>query len=330
MHRHVRVLGVAVVFLLTGCSTETVLGGVPQGGPPKSSTLHGAAAPASARQDIYVGTGLAGHFGVLGYTGGNRKNNPPICSLQAGGSASDVAADENENLIAVNSEELYVYQGPGMCGTLLGSMYTGGFSEDVASNDAVNGKIIVANVYAFNPSGPGDVAICTLAGGCTTRLTNSNVGRFFGVALAKNGDCWGSGYGNASQGVLIYFKRCSGSGELATGYRNHDPGGIDIDKHGNLVTVDSNATGKGAGFWVYRGCKPQCTLIGGDFTAQGGTQFGHLNADSTAYAAADYQYGQIDVYAYSPMKMTYKYSFNRGLSVSDAVDGVTYVPRSKE
>jgi hypothetical protein len=330
MQRYVRILQVACFALLGGCSSGSVWSGVPQGGQAMSSPLHGVAAPASARQNIYVGLGLAGHYGVLAYAGGNRKNHPPLCTLQAGGENSDVAADENDNLVAVNSEYFYVYQGPGTCGTLLGSAYTYGFSEDVASNDAINGKIIVANVYSFQPTGFGDVGICTLSGGCTIRLTNSNVSRFFGVALAKNGDCWGSGFGYVSQAVLIYFKGCTGSGQLATGYQNKYPGGIDIDKHGNLVTVDPDATGKGPGFWVYKGCKPKCALIGGEFTAAGGSQFGHLNANSTAYASADYQYGQIDVYAYSPTKMTYKYSFNNGLSANDEVEGVTYVPRSKE
>jgi hypothetical protein len=33
--------------------------------------------------------------------------------------------------------------------------------------------------------------------------------------------------------------------------------------------------------------------------------FGHLNADSTTFAAADYEYGQVDIYKYNPKALTY-------------------------
>lgn len=47
------------------------------------------------------------------------------------------------------------------------------------------------------------------------------------------------------------------------------------------------------------------------------------------YVAGDYEYNQIDVYAYSPYAMTYEYSFNNGISTNnDEFIGAAYNPRS--
>ena len=62
--------------------------------------------------------------------------------------------------------------------------------------------------------------------------------------------------------------------------------------------------------------------IGGPFSLEGSTIFGHLNKDSTAFAAGDNQFGQVDIYKYAPKNVTYLYSFNSGLSVSGDVGGV--------
>ena len=80
---------------------------------------------------------------------------------------------------------------------------------------------------------------------------------------------------------------------------------------------------------VYSGCKPKCKKIGGPFSLQGTSLYGHLNEDSSRFAAADYQYGQIDIYKYAPTNIAYMYSFNNGLSSGERM-GAAYNPRSKE
>jgi hypothetical protein len=178
---------------------------------------------------------------------------------------------------------------------------------------------------ALLPSDFGDIEICTLSGGCATSVTNQAINSVYGVALARNGDCWASASGVASGAILVYFKGCSGSGQVATGFKNGDPGGLDIDRDGNLVSVDAQQ------FWVYGGCKPKCALVGGPFAAEGYSVFGHLNKDSTLFVVGDYQYNQIDVYAYTRHKMTYEYSFDNGLSINNGeFIGAAYSPRSKE
>ncbi len=59
-------------------------------------------------------------------------------------------------------------------------------------------------------------------------------------------------------------------------------GGLDIDKNGNIVAIsafDSNV-------YVYSGCNPACTLVGGPFPMHGEAVFGHLNKQSMTFALA--------------------------------------------
>ncbi|HEY2474842.1 MAG TPA: hypothetical protein VGI19_08555, partial [Candidatus Cybelea sp.] len=106
-------------------------------------------------------------------------------------------------------------------------------------------------------------------------------------------------------------------------------GGLDIDSNGNLVSIDGYANNTGA-VYVYGGCKPNCTKLGGPFPLLGKAVRGHLNRRGTAFAATDYDNKQVDLYSYSPTALTYKYSFNNGISASLSPLGVAYSPRAKE
>jgi hypothetical protein len=117
---------------------------------------------------------------------------------------------------------------------------------------------------------------------------------------------------------------------LAKGYENTDGGGIDVDSHGNLVSISCSVVSCSTPqLYVYSGCRPKCKKIGGPFPLQGASQYGHLNEDSTRFAAADYEYGQVDVYKYTAASITYLYSFDDGLSAGGRM-GAAYNPRSKE
>jgi hypothetical protein len=269
-----------------------------------------------------------GSLDILGYAKNNRKNGPPTCSLSTSGSYGDIAVDAKGDLIVPEGfNTVAIFKGPGMCGPKLGSiqLFAGGDAVDAASADAADGKIAVAAYQ--DGSAPGSIEVCTLKSGCTN-LQNPDMNFVSAVALAKNGDCWGSSQQAGSMGgaVLTYFGGCSGSGQTATGYKNSGAGGLDIDKDGNIVSIDSSSTPE---VYVYSGCKPTCKILGGPFALKGGALYGHLNEDSTRYAAADGEYNQVDVYAYSSTMLTYMYSFNNGLP-SDYLVGLAYNARSKE
>jgi hypothetical protein len=185
----------------------------------------------------------------------------------------------------------------------------------------VTGTIAISNI--FDTSGDGSISVCTISG-CTSNLTNSNMYEVAGVAMAKNGDCWASATDSGGAATLTYFAGCAGAGVTATGFTNTYFGGLDIDKAGNLVSIDAFTPA----VRVYKGCNPACTLVGGPFSLFGDAIFGHLNKKSTAFATGDFANGEIDVYNYSPTSVTYRYSFNNGLS--GQVEGAAYNPRSKE
>ncbi len=106
----------------------------------------------------------------------------------------------------------------------------------------------------------------------------------------------------------------------------HYYGGLDIDTHGNIVAVDAFVPQ----LWVYRGCNPACTVVGGPFPLHGDTVFGHLNRTGTEWVGGDYQNGMLDVYKYRTSTLTYEYSISNGFNPSDEVEGAAFSPSSKE
>ena len=290
------------------------------------AALHGRAAPAKARSGIYVAEFSSSY--VFGYPLDNSKNGPAICNVyNPYQSVNDIAVNAGRNLMIPLEipNEILIYKGTKMCGPWAATIADPyGQPTGAAANDAIHGTIAVANI--FDLTGPGSISLCTVSGGCTQNLTNPNLYETGGVAMDRHGNCWASGLNASYASVLIYFAGCSGGGVAATGIASTQGyGSIDIDKNGNLVVVSIPTD-----LYVYRGCKPACKKIGGPFSLEGSTIFGHLNKDSTAFAAGDNQFGQVNIYKYAPKNVTYLYSFNSGLSVSGDVGGVAYSPRSKE
>jgi hypothetical protein len=293
-------------------------------------TVFGVPAPDSARGGIYASEERSSGPDVFGYPNNNRSNGPPTCSENTE-STYNVAVDGKGNLIVPDSYgTITVFKGPSMCGRELGSFHTiwgDDYPADATSPDAANGTIAVG-IVQDSGSGVGSIELCTLKSGCTTNLLYGyQMNLVFAVAMNRKADCWAS---SAEPTALTYFKGCSGSGQLAIGYANPSAGGLDIDKNGNLVSIScSVASCSTPALYVYSGCKPKCKKIGGPFSLQGTSTYGHLNEGSSRFAAADYQYGQIDIYKYTPTRIKYLYSFNNGLSASRGM-GAAYNPRSKE
>jgi hypothetical protein len=278
--------------------------------------------------------GLAGVYGseylgniINDYKGTDPKNGPPVCTLKAN-YPNDIAVDGKGNLIDPDTGTRTVIVYKPSCGRelgVLGGSYYLAEPSDAASFNAATGTIIVGNI--FSTSGEGTIAICTLSGGCTTQRTNyANIYELAGVALAKNGDCWGSASDSAGTATMTYFKHCSGPGQAATGWKNTYYGGLDIDTHGNIVAVDAFVPQ----LWIYRGCNPACHVVGGPFPLHGDTVFGHLNRTATQWVGGDYQNGMLDVYQYSTRALTYEYSISNGLNVSDEVEGAAFSPSSQQ
>lgn len=270
---------------------------------------------------------------VLGYPANNKKNNGPICTINGVAFVNDVGVDGNGNLMLPNpgdvtgGEALDIYQGPTMCGKLLGSISDPyGQPSEATSPNAVTGQIALGNLVG-NGSTAGSLSICTFKSGCTVNLTNSAYFHVGGVAMSNAGDCWIDVKTSASGGAeLVYYKGCAGSGAVASGFKQTYYGGMDIDKSGNLVVIDDMAED----VYIYSGCDPNCTVVGGPFPLKGQSFFGKLDYANNLFTAVDRTDGVVDVYSYSTKSLNFMYSYNSGLSASLLPNGVAVNPRSKQ
>jgi hypothetical protein len=345
-------LGVAAALpaltLLSGCATNSpnpsIAGTASEGTQSQraATPFQRISAPETAKAGIYVSAVY--DTSIFGFRSNYKRGRGPMCTIYTGLVAPNgLAADPGGNLIIPRQADdtVAVYGGPDMCGTELGEVRDPyGLPINAASLNAATGTIAVAN---FSNRGHlerhiGSLVLCTLKRRCTKRLSSSNItGHAFGVAVAKNGDCWltseTAGYSGAA---MTYWPGCSGPGEAATGFINASFGSLSIDKNGNLVSVDviggSSATGQ---LWVYSGCNPGCTVVGGPFPLHGNPFQGALNAKgdtfrvmetNLAYGGNNSQGGTVDIYGYSPTKLTYKYSFPSSLAPPANPKGFAYSP----
>ncbi|HEU5480455.1 MAG TPA: hypothetical protein VFU90_11505, partial [Candidatus Tumulicola sp.] len=285
------------------------------------------AAPDSLRKGVYVAEYYTN--AILGYQWATRENRPPICSIPAT-FVVNVTTDPLGNLVDPDggARSVNVFRGPNMCGPQVGSFADNdGQPSDAATTDAATGTIYVANLQAAGQA-YGNVSVCALAGGCTRKRGNKAIGgQLFAVAEDQHGNVYASGYANASGSgaSLVVWKGGQGSGARLKAYRNGSPGGLDVDKQGRLLALDTFANGNGA-LYVYTGCPTHCTAHG-PFALKGESVFGKVNAGGTLFEAADFEYGQIDVYSYAGTKgITYLYSFSDGLTPSGDVEGIALSP----
>jgi len=294
------------------------------------TTVRAVGATTRPRSGIYV---LAANYSsgeetVVGYTRKNPHNNPPICTVTGVPTAAAMGVDQNGDLlVGVSGSEILVFGGPNMCGSQVGS-FTDPYGQhaDIATKDAISGKIAVANVFdgSRQSHSAGSISVCTMASGCSTNLTNPAMYEVYGVAMDVQGNCWASATNESGTATLTFFKHCAGAGQSTTGFSNPYAGGLDFDAAGNLVSMSFHNDA----VYVYRGCKPACTMVAGPLALRGDTTYAHLNKRSTELIAADFGNRRIDVYAYTPTRLTFKYSFDNGIS-SDFIGGVAVNPPSK-
>jgi hypothetical protein len=281
-------------------------------------------APAVAKRGVYIAEYYTN--AILGYAWNTKNDPPPLCSID-GTFVVDLATDRAGDLIDPDggSRTVKVFRGPAMCGSPLGSFFdSAGQPSDAATHDARHATIYVANIQAAGQS-YGNISVCTLASGCDATLRNAAIGgQLFAVAEDLNGNLYASGYpspsvsGPGSGSVLVYWKSGKGNGTVVTAYRNSTPGGLDVDRHGNLVALDTF----GRALWVYTGCPDHCAGHG-PFSLKGESVYGKINAKGDVLQAADFEYGQVDVYRYrATAGIEYLYSYNDGITPSGDVEGI--------
>ena len=265
---------------------------------------------------------------VNGYPNPNKSNGKAFCGISVY-YVNGIGADPSAYLMipgyfSGSAYTVNVYdpatssnQSGDTCPAELGSMTdTTGQPADAASTNAATGKLVVGEIANFS-TGVGDIVICTIASGaCGTPITNSSITSYVaGVAVDSKGNCWATAETKSfASSIMVYWAGCTGSGVVATGYKNAYYGGLFFDTKGNLVSVD--LSGK---LYVYKGCNPACTMVSST-TLEGESLFGNLNSTGDELFLGDVTNGRCDVYKYAPSGSKYSYSFNNGLTPSDDVE----------
>jgi hypothetical protein len=297
----------------------------------------------NAADGIYVSVSLDNTYSyVEAFPDSNNGNGGPICNLPGLRFIWDLNTDLKGNLIVPDSlYGIYVYRGPGLCGELAGKIagLKARQAVDVAANDAIHGPIAVGYYTDLN-GGPGSIAVCTIASGCTENLTSRYIKTLWSDTMAHNGDCWGDGI-NKNQNLkanLVYYAGCKMPGRLATGFKNPFAGGLEIDNMGHVLAVSDAAVFglSGATLYVYSGCNPKCTLFGGPFVLgppgkDGAGVFAHLDRSNQRLAVASNTTDKVEVFSYIDYgkKLKYLYSFDNGLNRDAAPIGVAYSAGSR-
>jgi hypothetical protein len=269
---------------------------------------------------------------IYGFKNDYKQGYGPTCTLYTGQVyVNAIAADPLGNLMVPqsNGNLVKIYQGPDMCASLLGSFNDQyGQPANAASLDAASGTIAVVDIVGKHNS-MGNLAICSLSAGCTQKLEPAFSGYAWGVAVAKNGDCWLTTENRSFTAAgMTYWPRCNGSGELVTGFRNTSFGDVSVDKHGYLVAVDFKGGAAGQ-LWVYSGCNPACAVVGGPFPLEGQPFSGALNARGDTFGTMESEFpygGTVDIYKYTPTKLSYEYSFNSSFAPVSSPEGFAYSP----
>ncbi|MGC2405878.1 MAG: hypothetical protein WA431_05675 [Candidatus Cybelea sp.] len=293
--------------------------------PIRIKPMRGRAAPDFAKRGIYVSALSDTH--LYGFPKNNSGNAPPLCSIPATG-VQGFGVDNAGNLIIPEGNDgITVWDGPAMCGIGPPGTITDAFGQatDASAVNALTGNIAVAN-FVDTGSTPGSISICTLSSGtCATNLTNPNLFRAVGVAMNGAGDCWADGSDASDAAVLVYFAGCTGSGQLATGFRNGFYGGVDVDSQGNLVTISGGLPSR---VNVYSGCNPACKRLSTTVLA-GLSMYGHVGKQNARYVTTDIEIDTVEVYRYKKTGLSLLYSFTGGLPcATDLCEAAAYNPSS--
>jgi len=254
------------------------------------------------------------------------------CTISTGDVAiNGNAADPKGNLILPFGSTRTVSVYKPKCGAQIGSAIADndGQPSSASTFNAATGTIAVGNITS-TATGVGSVDVCTVSGGCTTNLTASNItGYGGGVLLDKKGNCYLTSENASFTGsAMTYWAGCKGSGTAVTGWKNTYYGSITLDKKGNIDALDFEGGGTGQ-LWVYSGCNPACTVVGGPFALHGFAIYGAVNKKGNEYGAVEFETGEVDLYKYTPTSLSYTSSFSSGFSASEEAEGLAFAPAVK-
>jgi serine/threonine-protein kinase len=260
---------------------------------------------------------------VTYYNKGAGPNNPVAGSLTGSfENPEGMAVDKAGNLYVTNSnaKNVLVYP-PGATSASLTLTDPNGFPDDIAFGS--DGTAYVANLWA--PMGnPGSISV--YPPGATTPSTTLNDQAFVqvvGVALDKHNNVFVSyDQTNGAHGTVVEF-RAGSSTPTATNIVLGSAGGIGFDKAGRMLVIDQAAPTLN----VYH---PGSSTPATQLPLPGASLYFSWAKSLKRIYVADYALGEIDVFDYTPAKLTLINTITNGIVASDNNLGIATTTAMKQ
>ena len=293
--------------------------------PIRIKPMRGRSAPDFAERGIYVSALLDTH--LYGFPKNNSGNAPPFCSVPATG-VNGFGVDNAGNLmIPEGNDGITVWNGPMMCGSMvpLEQSPMRLAKPRTLPPSTRSPETLPSPIFRHRQQPRQHFNLHAVQRNVRDEPDQPKFFRAVGVAMNGAGNCWADGSDPSDAAVLVYFAGCTGSGQLATGFRNGFYGGVDIDSQGNLVTISG---GLPSTVNVYSGCNPACTRLSSTAVA-GLSMYGHVGKQNARYVTTDIETATVEVYRYKKTGLSLFYSFTGGLPcATELCEAAAYDPSS--
>jgi NHL repeat len=280
--------------------------------------------PAAGKESQLIFSSSASNNTIDYYVKGTGPNNPVAGSLSGSFSNPEgIAVDAHGDLYVANNnaENVLVYTAGSTSPT--GTLDDPGeFPVDVTVGP--DGTVYVANLDGPIGASGGVVVYAPGSSEPTTTLHDKCFLRVLGVALDKHGDLFAScqiapGYGH---GEVVEFKAGSTKG-IQTHIALGTAGGLGFDGAGHLLAIDVNAPTLN----VYNVGNPKPIDV---LKLPGASIYFSFARHSKELYVADYALGEIDVFRYSPSKLTQINTITDGMSASSSNIGIANTPAQQQ
>jgi sugar lactone lactonase YvrE len=309
-----RLLSASIVAALAGCSGA--------GGPltfasnqQTQAVLHVANSNGGGR--IYSSS--YGNSTVSYYDKGTGPNNPVAGMLTGTFEAPEgMAVDDSGNLYVANgdAQNVLVYA-PGASSPTTTLSDPNGFPVDVAVDS--DGTIYAANIWGM-AGNPGTIAVYKNGATSPTSVLNDRAfTQVAGAALDRHGNLFVSYDANhGSVGAVVEFQH--GKKMVQTKISLGAAGGIGFDAAGHLLAMDCAASTLNV--YDAGNAKPIHKL-----KLPGSPIYFAFGKQSKMLYVANYANGEIDVYDYTPSKLTLSNTITNGMNASSDNLGVAISPQ---
>jgi hypothetical protein len=318
--RYKLVIAALSCALAAGCYESSTSAPPPQSSAARSARFDWAA----HKESRLIFSASASNNTVDYYVKGTGPNNPVAGSLSGTFSAPEGIGIDSKGDVYVangNAENVLVYAA--------GSSSPTGTLDD--PNEFPIGVTVGPDgtVYVANIDGPigasGDVVVYAPGSSEPTKTLHAKCFlHVLGVALDKNGNLFASCdiAPGAGHGSVIEFKAGSTTG-IATHITLGSAGGLGFDGAGHLLAIDVN----GPTLNVYNVGNPKPI---DKLKLPGASIYFSFGRHSNVLYVADYSLGEIDVFRYSPSKLTQINKITNGMSSSSGNIGIANTPPQQD